>query len=756
LAAVNAGFTLVFLPPMKLNSIFSKLTSNSNEKKENFLALEISSDTVKSASWSVQQGKVKVLRLGSIQEWEKEEDLLKATDLAITSASEGISPEPEKVILGLPHDWVGVDSILPKKKALLAKLSKNLNLEPIGFVVSIEALVSYLKVQQGTPPSAIFVRLGETEIVVSLVNLGKIMGIENVGRSQDLALDIKEGLARFKGVESLPSRIILFDGLSDFEEAKQQIISFDWLANLPFLHFPKVESLERDFVMKAIAIAGGGEVAKSLGFSIESKEEIAAEAPKKEPEEVEPVQKEEKVEERVEEQDTEQEAVLAGFVEGKDIKEIKRQLKTTQEKEAKEVEVENEKESFLKLEKKNFFSFFSNFLAHINLFSFFNFSSKKGLFLGLFFLILMILALSSWFLLGAKVTIYFKPETIEKELTLTMDTKASNVDEEKEIIPAQELTTEVKGEDQAEVTGEKLIGDKAKGQVVIYNKIDLAKTFPSGTVLVGENNLKYILDEEVTVASRSMETSTEGEQISWGKAAAEISAAQVGEESNTKSGATFTFKDYPESNFSARSDEGLTGGSSKKVKVVTTSDRDKLLEKLIKDLEEKGKQELQNKLSADKAILDKVFASKVIKKDYDKKVDEEAQKVKLTLDLSVSSLAFAKQDLQLILEKQLSSDIHPGLALKDNFTTEILKVEPNDDKTKAAVNLKVQAILLPSVDQEKLKNTLKGKSLQSAKDNLLSLTNLSRAKIDIFPSILGKLQLLPFRAENIKIEVVSE
>lgn len=719
---------------MSLGNFFSKLTKKTAEKKDNFLALEINSETVKAAVWSIANNQVEVLRFGSIEEWEDKEDLLKATDATVTSACGGISPEPAKIIFGLPMGWVeDGDGILQKKKGLLANLCEKLNLKPVGFVVSLEALITYLKMQQGTPPSAVFIQLSETEINVSLVNLGKVVDSQKVGRSEDLALDIKEGLARFKDVESLPARMILFDGLSDFEEAKQQIISFDWMAELPFLHFPRVDSLERDFVMKAIAIAGGTEVAKSLGFQIHEKES-------------------EKSSEEVTAQDL-------GFVEEKDIKEATSKIKINVKEEKEEVEKIGEKEvkeeEKIDTIKKPMINLF------IKVFKLFGrlprFVGKK-LFLWLLPLILVIgLPIFAYFnFLKAQVTLYFAPQNVEEKITFTLDPKASVVDLDKAVIPAEELKTQVEGEAEADSTGEKLTGEKAKGEVTIYNKTDAGKTFSAGTVLVGEANLKFVLDEEATVASSSSQIQSDETTVTTpGKAKVKISAASVGEESNLKVGSYFSFKDYSSSSFSAKTEEGLSGGSSKKVKTVTAQDKKQLLDKLTKELEEKGKESLKNNLPEDKIILDKILTTTATQKKYDKEAGDEAEKLKLKMKLSVTTLAYNKNDMKKIIFQELKDILPKDFTLKDeNLETEIINTEVKDNKIRVELNTK--AILVPGLDTEKLKKELAGKSEAKAKDYLLSLPNLKRAKIDISPSFFGSLKTLPQLNKNIKIEIQVE
>jgi len=263
-----------------LTNILGKIKTSEKKERKTFFALEIESDTLKSAVWEVVEGKAEVVKIGTVEEWDEKKDgsFLVACDRTISSASAGITPEPDSVIFGLPEDWVVKDQIAKDKKRTLKQVCRNLELKPLGFVATIEALVTFLKKKQGTPPSAILIRMAETEICLSLVVLGKVVGSQTVVRSEDLAADVKEGLARFEKVENLPPRMILFDSLADFEEAKQQLISYEWDKELPFLHFPKVESLAVETSIRAIAVAGGSEVAKSLGFEIEEeKKEVSKE-----------------------------------------------------------------------------------------------------------------------------------------------------------------------------------------------------------------------------------------------------------------------------------------------------------------------------------------------------------------------------------------------------------------------------------------------------------------------------------------------
>ena len=722
---------------MKINGFFSKIAKKREEKKENFLALEINKETIKAAVWTVKNGKVKILKLGSIEEWDQDKDFLPAADAAISSTFENISPEPQKVIFGLPEHWVKGEVIASSKKPLLAGLCQKLDLKPVGFVVSLEALITYQKDKQGTPPSAIFVRLSETEIVVSLITLGKVIANHHVGRSQDLALDIKEGLARFKSVDSFPARIILFDGLTDFEEAKQQIISFDWQAKLPFLHFPKVESLDRDFVMEAIAVSGGSEVAKSLGFQIlEPQEEKFTTEETTEDKETPSTITETETKEKITSSDL-------GFVKDKDIKQTETEAPKIEET-APPIKI---KQEYPKTE-SNFEhttikkSFPAKLLGFLSIFKKIIPRGKLTIII-LPLIALVFLALFFYlFLMKAKVYLFFSSNDVQENISIFLDAEVSEIDEQGKIIPGETLTIEVEGESEAQTSGEKTIGEKANGKAVIYNKTQTGKKFPAGSVLISSDNLKFVLDEEVSIASSSSEESDEGEKTIWGKVTASISAASIGEEFNLEGGSALDFKDFSSSSFSAKTDEGLSGGSSEKIKVVAKKDQQKLLENLTEDLEKKGLEELKLKSGDGKTVLEVVIDQQVVSKDFDKDIDDEANQLKLKLKLALTGISFEQEDLQKILENQFKKEIPDGFQLVDSkYETEIVSSETKDEQTE--VDLIVSANLLPDIDEQKIKKDLAGKSEEKARDYLLMLPHLERAKIDITPSFLKFLNSLP-------------
>ena len=51
--------------------------------------------------------------------------------------------------------------------------------------------------------------------------------------------------------------MIIYDGLSQLELLEKKITAYPWDQTTSFLHFPKVEVMTGEMVVKAVAIAGG-------------------------------------------------------------------------------------------------------------------------------------------------------------------------------------------------------------------------------------------------------------------------------------------------------------------------------------------------------------------------------------------------------------------------------------------------------------------------------------------------------------------
>lgn len=690
---------------MELTNLFSKFAPP-EERREHFLALEISPRHVWAAVWQTEEEKVKIVSFGSKERWNGKnlERLTAAGDTSLASALENLPEEPNKVVFGLPETWVSKNKIVPSRLADLKSLCQKLDLKPLGFVVTTEAIIQYLKILEGTPLSAILIHVGKEEISLTLVEMGKNLGTQVIGRSEDFGGDVYEGMARFGREETFPSRILLYD--TDLESERQTLLSYEWKES-PFLHFPKVEILENKISITAVAIAGGGEVAESLGL----KKEVSA-------------------------QDL-------GFREGVDVMEgkpePKKKFTLPKPRFLKKLKLPKIKIKFphLKLPR---FSFQTSFPWVIGL---------MALFL---FILGGVTTAVYWYLPRAQVMIFVEAKSLEKELEVVVDPSLTLLNVEGKQIPGETVEVKVKASKELETTGEKLVGDKARGEVNLYNFTSSSKSFKQGTSIVGPDSLEFSLDVDVIVASASSTFDEEWrEVITPGKTKLSVTAADIGPEYNLASESEFKVKEYSFSSYRAKNEKAFSGGTSRKIRVVSGEDQEELLTELTSELKEKVKEELSKKTVEGKKILEEGILTSVTSREFDKAVGAEAEKLKLELEMKAKTLAYSQSDLDVLLEKVIADSVPPDFVLKKT-ETKILEGEIKEEG-KAIFKVHLKAGLVPDLDLEEIKKNLVGKYPEIGKEYLGSLPNFVKADIAITPNLPPRLRTFPRLRKNIDIKV---
>src|SRR3989339_1280797 len=148
---------------MELGNFLGKLKGENKAEPKKFLALVLTDEVVQASVWSVVAETTEILAIGSPVEWDGDtgttSELITAVDATISSATEGLEDEPSEVILGVPHSWTDKNGILGVKREFISKIRKELELQAIGYVVIAESVLSYLKIQEGTPSTSILIQV---------------------------------------------------------------------------------------------------------------------------------------------------------------------------------------------------------------------------------------------------------------------------------------------------------------------------------------------------------------------------------------------------------------------------------------------------------------------------------------------------------------------------------------------------------------------------------------------------------------------
>lgn len=767
---------------------------------QTFVALLIDLQSVQAGIWQVDEGKTKVVAVGERQTWNGKDldELLDSVDFSLSAAVAKITEagldEPQKAIFGLPLSWTKKGKIAADKSEWLKKIASKLALKPVGFVITTEALAHFLKVKEGAPVSAILIGLEEEEIEINLLVLGETIGMEEVVRSENLALDVEEGLLRLPRQDSLPPRMILY-GEGDLEEARQKLVAYPWQEpgkKLNFLHFPRIELGDQNFVIYALCLAGGTEIAESkeLIFAGEEKEDkrqkdkvkIEEGIKEKEP----AVLTEEVAEKEAPGQPDEEDQVAdLGFVVGRDVLAAGEVRETEDAKDAEDKEkmallarppIKEAKvtgaEGVDKVEPAERTKRKGGIMARI---------SPVGAILGKISQLILklprlkrpefafappklalaglgaaLIAGAFWFYQAvpkAEIVLSVTPEQINQEYELILDPKALASDPAKMILPAKVIETTLSESKTRTTTGRKTVGEQAKGETTIYNRTDARKVFESGLVLIGPGGLEFSLDDEVAVASKTPDLASGVDK--WGEGKVGVTAADIGTEYNLAADSQLAFEDYSTSLFLVKNESAFTGGTSRQIQAVSEEDREALKTDLEQELMEKAKQQFFSDIIPGQKLVEESLQVKTAAVDYNRKVGEEAQEISLTLSVKASGLVFEEIVAEDMLRSSLKDQIGDGEFRWEESQLGFEVFEVKEDGT-AEARVELTGKIYPSLIAREIAQDLVGKSFDFQKNYLNSLPKVTSFETKITPSFFVRLGRLPARWQNIKVEIKGE
>lgn len=715
--------------------MFNNLFSPKNKKStaQYFLAVEIHESLIKTAVWQVEAETPSILSLGSYELWDSEDSLINGVDASLTEAIKGLGSEPDRVVFGLPDSWLSQNKVHPTKQKLVKRLISELSLNPIGLVTITEAIVSHLKTQEGVPPTAILLEIYPSKVIVSLVNLGEIQAQEEVGRSDDLARDVEEGLTRFEA-EKLPARFILTNG-SDLENEEQQIISYPWTEKLPFIHLPKVQVLPIDFSIRAIALSGGAEAAKSLGIAIN---DLSTETDLNPPE-VEAVQVNPAV------QSVTLDPSSLGFSVEEDSQVEPSLLVESVEEEVSEVPEDTPsprapilRPAFPK------FSLPKLTLPAISL------PKKAFLFVPVALLVLALLSTSLFYFFFGKVRVVLSitPVRVTKTLDLAIGTSPAP---DLPTIVATKKTLSAKTSQTGETTGEAIVGEKATGKVNLYNYTNQPISLKAGTKIVS-GNLVFTLDSATTVASSSGILDDNG-SIPPGAATATVTAAKIGADANLDKGTQFSIDTYPQSSLRARSESAFSGGTSRAVKAVSKADQEKLLDIATQKIKTEIEEQLKKEDPDSRSLA--IGSIRLTTKNFNHSVGDEAATLTLDLAGDLDVLVYSKNEMLSLIEKEILAGADPGLELQRDQTQVGLSEPTSSAENTFIVKANVDAVLLPKIDETAISNQAKGKRATVMKSLLMNTPGYKSARVLISPDLPLFTAFLPLNTSHFSYSVSS-
>jgi hypothetical protein len=709
---------------MKLPNLFSQNKSKPTAEDKVFLAVLLTDSMVHAALWRIVDDRIVISHRSQIHEYsdEKEDQLLK-----IDQSLQDLGPDSEKtddVVFGFEPNWVKNDGIIEGKRKFLKALSEDLSLNPVGYVVTNEALYESL-LKQKPMLSAVILYIGKSFVNLNLIRQGRLIYSQSVGRSQDLVADLKEAVARFfqnaPGSSQFPPNVILASAVIPSQELKdyqQKLIDQNWAEELNFIQDPVIKLYSQDKLIDVVVSEGGRAVAESKGL-VSSQEEA------QEMEEI-------KTEYSTQESKATSFGVPVKETDVEDYSPIDSQdKKPTQSGHAQARSKSSDKRQS-KIRKVVIGGIIAGVLALVGL---------GYLFVKQTYSVL--------------ITIHPQTQTVAKETQVILDPSVEQSDAGELLLKGEEIFQEVEGNDKKVTTGVKLVGEKAEGSITIFNKTEEEKSFDQGTILKTDD-LEFVLNEEITVpAAESKENEDgDGETKEYGQTEANITASEIGADSNIKAETELQISDFGIDTYNAKVKSDFSGGSSREIRVVAEQDQTALLNDLKRELTDQAEKKFEEESGNGKYITatDEI---EIIEQEFSAEVGDEVEELELDLSLRLKGLSYTVEDLKPIAQELLSQQVPENYQLSQD-NPEILSqpAQKDEDTSQYMIDLNLSSEAIAQIDRERWQQELVGKELGQAQAQLNEQTQIDQIKIIFKPSLAQTIiNQLPPQAQRVQVEV---
>lgn len=675
---------------MEVGSLFPK-----NSKNENiYWSLIIDDDWIQVGLWQVWDGRVNLLFTSESLAWKTDEELLTGADSLLSAAVEFIpsdATEPKEVVFGIPASWAMDGDVKEGYVVKIKLICQELKLTPLGFVVVNEAIAHSLKATEGEPFSGILMGVSPRFFEVTYYKNGEIVDTESVIRSISVIDDLKEAFLRLGRKEgSLIPRVILFDnGNKLSEEIKDEIVKYDWqLDGLGFPSDPKVEIVARETEMSAVCLAGGTEL---------------GEAPQTVPD--------------------------ASKVEASELGIFSEPAPTVQT-------VQTPPPKKLTLPK----------LPHFHLPAF-KLPPRRLPAISLVGALIAILGFVGLWLLTttASIELVFSPRKVRDAVETTVNF-SGEWDFSQKKVAGKIVTQTVADEKTAAVTGTKITGEKAKGEVTL-GRVGEELQLEAGTKLTGPSGLVFLLDEKVGVPAGS-------DPLSPGTIKAKVTAGSFGTEFNLAANSTFKVSNYPVGEIIAKNENAFGGGTRKEVSAVSEEDVTNLKKALFDSLVVEAKEAISSQ-GNDYYLVNTPVNTKTNREEFSAKEGDEATSLTLKAEIAVDFLAFPRAKTLTFARELLASKVDgEKFLLRDDLLT-ISWLDVVSKKDTYSANFVAEGSLLPKLKEGELTKKISGRRITVVKKYLTTLPTFSGATIKISPGLSRYIGILPLFPKKIVISTNS-
>ena len=355
----------------------------------------------------------------------------------------------------------------------------------------------------------------------------------------------------------------------------------------------------------------------------------------------------------------------------------------------------------------------------------------------------------------AELIIFVTPYSFDKQFSVTLDSTLDTSDFSRGLISVQKNESVIETTSSISTTGSLTIGERAKGQIVIYNKQAKVQQLDKNTVLLDSQGRKFNLANPVQVTASTPDL--DQGIITLGQTKAVALAVDIGPESNIDSQQELTFDQFSSDLLVAKTVENFSGGSRQQVKAVSDQDQQTLKEKINEDVSQSISEKITQKIDKISQIINETLQSSNSRIDYNREIGEQAEELSASVSTTVTIFSLKPGQKEEILSAFLSDqpDFAKSQFDADSFslTFDIKQITANT----ASGTLTLKGQSLPQVDLPLLTKQISGKFRQKIPQILnQTFPRMYNYQILTNTSFFDRFNPLPFLTKNINITVKIE
>ena len=718
---------------------------NKKQKEEFFICLILKPKNIVAILLNNKDSKLSIISTKSVSldlESSSTEDMISAGDEAISSIELSLDEDEkiEKTIFSVPYSWSDSDGGIKKERlSQLKKLSVELALKPMGFIVNIEALIKYFQDKEGVPLSAIFVEETKDKVYLYLVKGGNIKEVQSGEITEEVEKDVEHILKKVENFKELPTRMILLYH-ADIESRQQNFLNYPWTKDQLFMHLPQISLMEKGFENEAVVDA----IASQMDANLSDKVEVAGA---------------EVIDSKASNIAADSESF--GFMKERDAAFLQEEL---EEEKSEEIKVNGISEDDDKFEKDD-----DNpnnkagiiaivFAAILGLFSkVFGFTKEgvslpsklRRLFIPIAVVLIFMTFMAVYFFvfLRAEVVVFLQGEITKDEVVVNLSEEDDTSYNDK-ILRIDAIEQEVTGKVSQNTTGIEEIGESAKGEVTILSSLGQNSTIDADTVITSSNGLNFTLDSDVSIASSSGVSDIKSVK-------AKVTAEEIGKEYNLPSGTKFSVEGYSSTSVEAKNDVAFAGGTKEEKKIVSNADIQALEKKLLEELFENAITAAKAKVGDDEEIISVLLDSSIEDESYSAETGDEAATLELEAAVKYTLGVYKKEEAKKFINDARGGKAPKGFIISDE-DSQISLNEIDQSGKRITGKLVYEVLYRPDIDLTNLAKEVSGKSSTSAAEYIKGLEGVSDAAI-IFKNKLPLLPpILPVSEDHIEVKLQFE